>query len=104
LTPFADILQGHNSLQKRKAKSLEKLEIIQGKFSDDPFLIGKNDICIFSAGSLGRLDSGTKSDLDIFVTADGGEESKIGRLEEIELFSSVLCINRELARILHKFA
>ncbi|MFA7241187.1 MAG: hypothetical protein WC091_13840 [Sulfuricellaceae bacterium] len=96
MTSFTTILQGHNSLQERKTTSLEKLEIIQGRFSGDPLLIGRDDICIFSAGSLGRLDSGTKSDLDIFVTADGGEESKIGRLEEIELFSSILRINREL--------
>jgi len=91
---FRNVLDAHKLSTTRKKLSLKKLKNIQQKFSCDEFLKEKKQVCIFTAGSFGRLDSGEKSDLDIFVTADG--DNDVCRLEEIELFASILRINKEL--------
>lgn len=92
MNDFNEILVKHERLETRKKQSRSKLADIRQKFSIDPFLKEKLHVCVFTAGSFGRLDSGEKSDLDIFVTADGAD---VCRLEEIELFASILRINKE---------
>jgi len=91
---FQDVLMRHESIQKRKETSQTKLDRARKLFSVDPILSKNSDICIFAAGSLGRLDSGLTSDLDIFVTTMG--ETKVGRLDEILYFSSILRLNEQL--------
>ena len=93
MTFFTDTLLSHEKLTLRKESTLRKLTDIRAKFSEEDFLKCHKNVCIFSAGSLGRLDSGKHSDLDVFVTADGDEVSK---LEEIQLFSVILKINDAL--------
>jgi len=91
---FQDVLMRHESIQTRKGTSQMKLDRARELFSGDPVLSKNSDICIFAAGSLGRLDSGSTSDLDIFVTTMG--ETKVGRLDEILYFSSILRLNEQL--------
>lgn len=89
---FSDILKNHVDSKNRKANAQKKLDNIRSAFAKDIVLGATNDVCVFAAGSLGRLDSGENSDLDVFVTA--GE--KVSRLQEIQYFSSILRINNEL--------
>lgn len=91
---FQEVLLQHDSIQKRKETSQAKLDRARELFSADPVLSKNSDICIFAAGSLGRLDSGLTSDLDLFVTTMG--EKNVGRLDEILYFSSILRLNQAL--------
>jgi hypothetical protein len=91
---FQDVLEQHDAIQKRKRTSQAKLDRARGMFQADPILSKNTDICIFAAGSLGRLDSGLTSDLDLFVTTMG--ETNVGRLDEILYFSSILRLNHAL--------
>lgn len=91
---FQEILLQHDSIQKRKRTSQAKLDRARELFLADPVLSKNSDICIFAAGSLGRLDSGLTSDLDLFVTTMG--EKNVGRLDEILYFSSILRLNEAL--------
>ncbi|MTV38046.1 hypothetical protein [Duganella radicis] len=90
---FVDILENHTSSQDRRATSLERLEMVRSAFSKEPLFKKNKKICVFAAGSLGRLDSGVTSDLDVFVTTTGGD---VGRLREIEVFSSIIKVNEAL--------
>ncbi|WP_152670039.1 hypothetical protein [Lysobacter capsici] len=51
------------------------------------------DVTIFAAGSLGRLEAGGNSDLDIFVIARSG---RLGRLTEVRLLSKIADLNDTL--------
>lgn len=91
---FQEILNQNELIQKRKKTSQGKLDAARKLFAEDEELSKNSDICIFAAGSLGRLDSGATSDLDIFVTTMG--EATVGRLAEILYFSSILRLNAAL--------
>jgi predicted nucleotidyltransferase len=91
---FQEILNQHELIQKRKRTSQSKLQSARELFAKDKELSKNSDICIFAAGSLGRLDSGATSDLDIFVTTMG--KDTVGRLDEILYFSSILRLNTAL--------
>jgi hypothetical protein len=91
---FTEILQHHEASQLRKKSSQAKLERARVAFRKDTILAKNKSICIFAAGSLGRLDSGLSSDLDVFVTTMGKE---IGRLQEINFFASIVRLNEELS-------
>jgi predicted nucleotidyltransferase len=91
---FQEILNQHELIQKRKRTSQSKLQSARELFANDKELSKNSDICIFAAGSLGRLDSGATSDLDIFVTTMG--KDTVGRLDEILYFSSILRLNTAL--------
>nr|WP_314623324.1 hypothetical protein [uncultured Noviherbaspirillum sp.] len=91
---FSTLLQQHVGIQNRRMLSLERLSAARKAFKTDKTLSNKPTVSVFAAGSLGRLDSGKKSDLDVFVTSNG--ESSVGRLEEIEIFASILHINENL--------
>jgi hypothetical protein len=49
------------------------------------------NICIFVAGSLGRLDFGAKSDIDFFLIS----KNEISRLKTLEVFGKLLDYNKE---------
>lgn len=60
------------------------------------------NVAIFAAGSLGRLETGRSSDLDVFFLAKQTDSSSdalrpVSRLEEISLFAKLIEINTQLA-------
>lgn len=96
---FRDILIDHHPIQSRKNVSQQKLDDARALFGADVALTGNSSICVFAAGSLGRLDSGRTSDLDVFVTTISGDAKKIGRLEEIKYFAAILSLNQQLGYV-----
>jgi len=90
---FVEILGNHAPSQTRRNSSQMRLDKVREAFAQEQLFKKNNEICVFAAGSLGRLDSGITSDLDVFVTTTGGD---VGRLREIEVFASVVKINEAL--------
>lgn len=90
---FVDILENHTASQNRRISSQGRLDRVRAAFAQEQLFKKNRKICVFAAGSLGRLDSGNTSDLDVFVTTTGGD---VGRLREIEVFSSIVRINENL--------
>jgi len=88
----AEILKGHASLSKRKQKTSSQLESIRSEISGEK-IFNDDNLMIYAAGSLGRHEVGTHSDLDVFVIS-GDDEYK--RLEEIRVFSKLIEINDRL--------
>lgn len=92
---FSDVLLKHRALQRRRQQSLATSRKLERRLQKEVALSGA-PLSIFAAGSLGRLDSGSKSDLDLFVLVDAGPGG-ISRLFEYEIFSTLIHVNRELA-------
>ena len=92
---FTNELEQHNDLQKRKAYSESTLANINLK-AEAAFRDAPTPIAIFAAGSLGRLEIGRESDLDLFIVSDKEDSTRVNRLEEIRVFSKLIEINREL--------
>lgn len=99
-TKFTSLLENHSSIQERMNSSRTKLGEIRTKAHDFDAL--KNEsLCIFAAGSLGRLEAGEKSDFDVFMIGNNPKNrdqslSSISRLEEYEAFASLIEINHKL--------
>ena len=96
---FSEILIKHEPLQNRIRHSREFLADVRGALSKLKSGVSY-DVCIFVAGSLGRLEAGRKSDLDVFLLSHRenrsvGERS-LSRLEEIEIFSDLIKLNEKL--------
>jgi hypothetical protein len=51
----------------------------------------QNNICIFVAGSLGRLDFGVKSDIDFFLLS----KNEITNLNMLEVLGKLLAYNKK---------
>lgn len=95
LTPnFRKHLADHKAIAERRANSEESVAKLRARLAKEEGLVGR-PLSIFAAGSLGRLDAGKKSDLDLFVLADTAND--ISRLLEFEIFSTLIQVNRELA-------
>lgn len=92
--PCVDALQAHGALAARREKSGKRLADVRAVFKKCS-TIKATGLAIFCAGSLARMEAGDKSDLDIFVTADGDGKSH-GHLFKIELFSALMALNRNL--------
>lgn len=99
---FEKILQQHPQLQSRITTSRKKLIELRKETMGDTALKNKR-LSIFAAGSLGRLEIGTRSDFDVFMIANQDNESlageqkpSISRLEEYEVFASLIRINNDL--------
>jgi hypothetical protein len=97
---FKDALGTHKKLQKRIKASREKLLNVTKEAKKYPIL-NNEKACIYVAGSLGRLESGKRSDLDIFMIADDPNNEdqstpSISRLEEYEIFASLIRVNETL--------
>lgn len=88
-----EALNQHASLAERQRRSAERLETVRGEFARSKFLDGL-PLSIFCAGSLARLESGTHSDMDIFVLAERSPELR-SRLCEYKLFAEAIRINGE---------
>lgn len=92
--PCVSVFRAHNALAARREKSRERLADVRAAFKECN-TIKDSRLAIFCAGSLARMEAGAKSDLDLFVTADGDGKS-YGRLSRIKLFSDLMAINGEL--------
>lgn len=84
-----ELLGEHKELERRREQSRGQLVELREKIAAEPVL---NDarVTIFSAGSLGRLEAGGNSDLDIFVVA---KPHDIGRLSEVRLLARLADLN-----------
>ncbi|WP_020183558.1 nucleotidyltransferase domain-containing protein [Methylotenera sp. 1P/1] len=91
---FTKILESHSPLNKRRQCSLEKLDIVK-KLANEDDTLKDDSLSIFCAGSLARLETGEKSDLDVFVLATK-EEKLESRLFEYTLFSRLISLNEQL--------
>ncbi|MDM0122632.1 hypothetical protein [Variovorax arabinosiphilus] len=97
---FSKILQDNNKLQDRMNRSRIKLGELRSQANNYEAL--QNDrLSVFAAGSLGRLETGEKSDFDVFMICDSEErrtsgKSSVSRLEEYEVFSALIRINEDL--------
>ena len=89
-----DALQSHAALAKRCQESRRRLDCVRDALNKSKIILSQ-PLAIFCAGSLARMESGKKSDLDLFVTAFGNDELR-KRLFQITLFSELMAINERL--------
>ena len=89
---FESILHNFSPLAKRATNTAEKLKQIRAKFEQYKNIYLGRKITIFCAGSIGRKDSGRKSDLDLFIIAD----EEITPLDTIYFLANLININSEL--------
>lgn len=89
---YSNILSSHSKSQERQERSTDRLNKLRAAFLEEGSCSESNAICVFAAGSLGRLDCGESSDLDVFVTSTEG----VPKLKEIEIFASILGVNSRL--------
>ena len=92
--PCAEALRGHRELAACRAHAENRLAGVRAAFQCLD-IIKDRRLAVFCAGSLARMEAGSRSDLDLFVTENeaGGP---VGRLFEIELFSELMAINQKL--------
>lgn len=96
---YSEILSGNENIQNRIQHSKEFLSEVKESFST---LKGgqRTEVCVFAAGSLGRFETGRKSDLDVFILSDrkgrASDERSLSKLEEIELFADLIRLNENL--------
>lgn len=99
MNEFRTALKAHTKLANRTAYSkrlLERARTTAAGFSS----CSRSEVCVYAAGSLGRLETGQISDMDVFIFADRklrapGERS-LTRLEEIMVLSDLVQVNSEL--------
>lgn len=91
-----DALHSHAALAERNRRSRARLDPVREALNESA-IVRDNPLAIFCAGSLARMESGKKSDLDLFVTADAGGHGELRkRLFQITLFSELMAINQRL--------
>ena len=95
VTRCFDALQSHAALAERSQQSRTHLDRVRNALNESD-IIRDGPLAIFCAGSLARMESGTKSDLDLFVTADAADGELRGRLFQITLLSELMAINKRL--------
>ena len=96
---FKAALANHIGLSKRMQYSRSLLERVRLAVSAKTNC-SRPEVCIYAAGSLGRLETGKISDLDVFLFADSpgrpaGAKS-ITKLQEIVVISELIQVNSEL--------
>lgn len=96
---FRKALAQHVDLSKRMAYSKGQLEKVRTAMAAQT-ICSRPELCIYVAGSLGRLEVGQVSDLDVFFIADKpdkqSDQRSLTRLEEIQALSEVIQVNSEL--------
>lgn len=99
LDQFRHALASHAGLTKRMDFSRSQLERVRLAIAAQTNC-SKPELCIYVAGSLGRLETGQISDLDVFLFADRPSkeptERSLTRLEEIVALSELIQVNTEL--------
>jgi predicted nucleotidyltransferase len=99
---FINALQSHTLLMDRIQHSTDFLKQVRDKAAEELQLENEWDyVSVFAAGSLGRFETGRKSDLDVFLLGRDKEDSHltdrpISRLDEIRLLSKLININASL--------
>ncbi len=88
---YLKALHAHNGFSARKKYSEKFLDIVIESVKDIR-LFQENDIAIFVAGSLGRMEFGKKSDIDFFIIT----ESDISNLAKIEVLGGLIHLNKKL--------
>lgn len=96
---FTEALRHQKALTKRMDFSCRQLKSVRDAVAVQP-TCSRSELCIYAAGSLGRLETGQISDLDIFLFADrkgraAGDRS-LSRLEEIMALSELIQVNKKL--------
>jgi predicted nucleotidyltransferase len=91
---YSQILKDHKALSLRRNNSDERLSELKKKFREHG-VFNDTSISVFCAGSLGRGDSGIRSDLDLFVISGKAQRS---RLEDLTLFARVIEINDSFSK------
>ena len=92
------LLQMHDGLSKRKRSSIFKLDAVRNEIKSNHYpSLSTENLLIFSAGSLGRHEFGTKSDLDLFLISDGAR-IQLSPLEEIRILGQVVQLNDDWVR------
>jgi len=100
MNSYSTILLSNSNIQDRIKHSKEFLLDVRTEFGK---LKGgkREEVCVFAAGSLGRFETGRKSDLDVFILSDNPKEQpkdrSLSRLEEIELFADLITLNKNLS-------
>lgn len=89
-----DILSNHAKLTARKVVTKEKLVTLEDAFGRTDFFKDK-PVSVFVAGSLGRGDVGSNSDLDLFVISEPSNKRR-PKLEDLETLAKLIEINRDL--------
>lgn len=96
---FRTTLAAHDRLADRMAFSRGLLERVR-KAAATHSTCSRPELCVYAAGSLGRLETGQISDLDVFLFADrdprGAGQRSLTRLEEIMALSELIQVNAEL--------
>jgi hypothetical protein len=99
MTQYQELLASHENLRKRMAFSRGQLERVRAAIATQN-TCSRPDLCIYVAGSLGRLELGQISDLDVFLFADRAGnrtgQRTLNRLEEIQALSEIIQVNSEL--------
>jgi len=100
LNAFSKRLLGHQELQDRIRHSNDFLRKVRETLST--FHSGNlSEVCMFAVGSLGRCETGRKSDLDVFLLAHResklSDEHSITRLQEVQIFSDLIRLNEKLS-------
>lgn len=88
ISMYQQILANHQELRKRKNNTDARYKKAKDLFET----LEHKGVSIYTVGSIGRDELGTKSDLDLFFIA----EDKISRLEEHKLFAKAIQFNNEL--------
>ena len=92
---FSNILANHSKLSTRSEASTGRLAQIRAKALDPSYTaLASKSVSVFAAGSLGRLEAGEKSDLDVFVISN--ERDSIQKLDEYQIFAALIDLNRQL--------
>lgn len=87
-----DKLNNHTALIKRAAESERLVKSLKSSIIADSYLSRNDKLCIYAAGSLGRYEFGSKSDLDVFAISS----CSISRLDKIRFYASIISINNNL--------
>lgn len=92
---FVGILKQHKALNDRRAVSESKLAEVQSAFRKEHVFFHNKDVAVFCAGSLGRSDFGSRSDLDLFAISQKADADR-RRLEDLEILAKLIEVNRGL--------
>jgi predicted nucleotidyltransferase len=88
---YSEILNNYQDFNDRKNASIKQINRVK-EMVNKIDLFQKDDISIFVAGSLGRMEFGSKSDIDFFIITR--EESS--KLKNIEILGNLIDINKKL--------
>lgn len=92
--PCVLLLKEHEGLSARRCKAEAEIARVSERFQSEPFFQDM-PVSIFCAGSLARREIGSKSDLDLFVTADSATELE-SKLKQYSLFAELIRLNHDL--------